>query len=63
MQRINTGQTLCSSTLLDIFIQQNAYPKFRVNVKLGGINSIAESGIMDYITDPANPAIVIGKSN
>ncbi|KJA19691.1 hypothetical protein HYPSUDRAFT_143440 [Hypholoma sublateritium FD-334 SS-4] len=32
----------------------------KVNVKLGGINSISESGIMDYITDPANPAIVIG---
>ncbi|KJA16837.1 hypothetical protein HYPSUDRAFT_58011 [Hypholoma sublateritium FD-334 SS-4] len=44
----------------DVVFKQKHLPEFRVNVKLGGINSILESGIMDDITDPANPAIVIG---
>ncbi|KAF8179654.1 argonaute-like protein [Pholiota molesta] len=32
----------------------------KVNAKLGGINSIAESAAMSEINDPRNPAIVIG---
>ncbi|KAF8963810.1 argonaute-like protein [Flammula alnicola] len=44
----------------------NAKPQYwanvmlKVNVKLGGINAIPESTAVEVITDPNNPAIVIG---
>lgn len=32
----------------------------RVNVKLGGINSIPEPRSVAFLTDPKNPTIVMG---
>jgi len=32
----------------------------RLNVKLGGINVIPEADDVSFLTDPANPTIVMG---
>lgn len=32
----------------------------RINVKLGGINTIPDPAHVRYLTDPANPTIVMG---
>lgn len=32
----------------------------RINVKLGGINTIPDQASVRYLTDPANPTIVMG---
>jgi hypothetical protein len=33
----------------------------RINVKLGGINSIPEPSSVSFLTDPRNPTIVLGE--
>ena len=32
----------------------------RINVKLGGINTVPDSASVRYLVDPANPTIVMG---
>lgn len=35
----------------------------RINVKLGGINTIPDPASVRYLTDPANPTVVMGTVN
>lgn len=36
------------------------YVPFRINVKLGGINTIPDPASVSVLTDPRNPTIVMG---
>lgn len=36
-------------------------PDYRINVKLGGINTIPDPQSVTVLTDPRNPTIVMGR--
>jgi hypothetical protein len=37
------------------------YPLHRVNVKLGGVNAVPEPRDVSFLTDSANPTMVMGR--
>ncbi|TFK64153.1 argonaute-like protein [Pluteus cervinus] len=60
---VKTGcitQCLKASKCRGARIQYWANVMLKLNTKLGGINSVAESADMSFLTDPNNPTIVMG---
>ena len=57
---LSTTQTLCSSTYFPNPLPLSSLTLLRVNVKLGGVNAVPEARSVPMLSDPQNPAIIIG---
>lgn len=59
-QNLSTMQTSCSSTYYPSSLLLSPLTLLRVNVKLGGVNAVPEARSVPMLSDPQNPAVIIG---
>jgi len=57
---LSTMQMSCSSTYSPSRLPLSPLTLLRVNVKLGGVNAVPEARSVPILSDPQNPAVIIG---